>query len=115
MTNPTKQWRYSRLKRAAVLLAAAFGFATASNATASESIAQKTGCLACHAVDKRVIGKAYRDVAAKYRNNPAGGLIIRWKVRHGTGNNKPVPMPAFDEQALSDANLDAIIKWILNL
>lgn len=103
------------LERPIHLLIMAFGFAAAANAADGESIALKTGCLVCHAMDKRVIGKAYRDVAAKYRNNLAGGLIIRWKVRHGTGKNKPVPMPAFDEQGLSDADLDIIVKWILNL
>ena len=80
---------------------------------ANETIARETGCLACHAVDKRVVGKAYRDVAAKYRANPFAAAIIRYKVRNGTGNNKPVPMPAFDKKALSDADLNAIIAWIL--
>ncbi len=91
------------------------GFAAAANAADGRSIAENTGCLACHAVEKRIIGKAYREVAAKYRNNPAGSFIIRWKVRHGTGKNKPVPMPAFDNRALSNTDLDAIVKWILEL
>jgi len=82
-------------------------------AYANEEIAQKTGCLACHAVDKRVVGKAYRDVAAKYRGNPFAATIIRYKVRNGTGNHKPVPMPPFDESKISTADLDAVIDWIL--
>lgn len=80
---------------------------------ANETIARETGCLACHAVDKRVVGKAYRDVAAKYRGNPFAATIIRYKVRNGTGNNKPVPMPPFDESKISKADLDSVIDWIL--
>ena len=80
-----------------------------------EAIARKVGCLGCHSVDTRIIGKAYRDVAAKYRGRPFAEEAIRWKVRHGTGNNRPVPMPAFDEKALSDVELGRVARWILGL
>ena len=77
-----------------------------------EAIAQKTGCLGCNSVDTRIIGTAYRDVAAKYRGRPFAEWTIRWKVRHGTGKNRPVPMPAFDEKTLSDVDLERIAKSI---
>jgi len=51
-----------------VILAAALAVAPAA-ALADEALAQKNGCLACHAVDKKVVGPAYKEVAAKYRND----------------------------------------------
>ena len=94
---------------------AAVSLTAAAPADASEAIARKTSCLACHSVESRIVGPAYREVAAKYRNNPFAGQIIRWKVRNGTGKNKPLPMPAFDKKALSDADLESITNWILGL
>lgn len=107
-------------KRLALSLAiSTLAFATAAfpaqPPSAGEEIARRTGCLACHSIEKQIVGAAYRDVAAKYRNWPFATYIIRWIVRHGTGNNKPVPMPAFDEKALSDADLDIVAQWILQL
>jgi len=106
-------------KRAVLVVAAAIVAGLSANAAAGdlngEAIAQKAGCLGCHSVDTRIIGKAYRDVAAKYRGRPLAEEAIRWKVRHGTGKNKPVPMPAFDEKALSDVELGRVARWILGL
>lgn len=115
MNQPTTM--HKRLARALAVSTLAFATAAfpAQHPSAGEEIARWTGCLACHSVEKRIIGKAYRDVAAKYRNWPFAEKIIRWKVRHGTGKNKSVPMPAFDEKALSDADLDIVAKWILGL
>lgn len=80
-----------------------------------ENLARKSGCLVCHSVDNRIVGKAYRVVAAKYRNIPFATTIIRWKVRNGAGKGKAIPMPAFDETTLSDEDLQTIAQWILDL
>lgn len=82
-------------------------------ARASEAIAQKAGCLGCHAVDKKVVGTAYRDVAAKYRDNPFATSILSAKVRNGAGKRQPIPMPPHDQQKISDADLQVVIEWIL--
>lgn len=87
----------------------------AASANANEAIAQKSGCLGCHSVDKRVVGKAYRDVARKYRRNPFATQILRYKVRNGAGKHKRIPMPPHDEKQISDAELSAVIDWILGL
>lgn len=98
-----------------IQLLAASCLMVAVSANANEAIAQKAGCLGCHAVDTRVVGKAYRDVAVKYRRNPFASMILRYKIRNGTGKNKPIPMPPHDKKKIGDSELTAVIDWILSL
>lgn len=90
------------------LIAAALPFA----AQASEDLAKKAGCTACHAVDKKIIGPSYKDVAAKYKGNAKAEELLAEKVKKGgSGTWGAVPMPP--HPALSDADNKSIIKWVL--
>lgn len=81
-------------------------------AQASEELAKKAGCTACHAMDKKIIGPSYKDVAAKYKGNAKAEEMLAEKVKKGgSGVWGAVPMPP--HPALSDADNKAIIKWIL--
>src|SRR5258708_28525655 len=57
------------MKQAALFLALAA--VAALPAYAQEELAKKHNCLACHATDKKLVGPSYREVAAKYRSDPA--------------------------------------------
>ena len=81
---------------------------------ADQAIAQKAGCLACHAVDKKLVGPAFKDVAAKYKGQPDAVAKLSDKVRKGgAGNWGQIPMPPNPEAKISDADLKTVVEWIL--
>lgn len=98
-----------------LLLAAAVG-TLAVPAQASEAIAKKARCVACHAIDKKLVGPAYRDVATKYRGDSAAPARLAEKVRHG-GNGVwgQVPMMPHPADRIGDDDLKAVIAWVLAL
>jgi cytochrome c len=88
--------------------------ALAASANAQEDLAKKHNCFACHAVDKKVVGPAYKDVAAKYRNDKAAPAKLFAKVKKGgAGVWGPVPMPPNTQ--VPDADVKALVTWILSL
>lgn len=88
------------------------GQAYAADATA---LAQKSGCLACHGVDKKVLGPAYKDVAAKYKGDKGAEARLIAKVKAGgSGVWGPIPMPANSPQ-VKDEDIKTIVEWILSL
>lgn len=83
---------------------------------ASEAIVKKARCVACHVVDAKRVGPAYRDVAAKYRNNAKAPAMLFEKVRQGgSGNWGDIPMMPHEADKISDDDLKAAIQWILSL
>lgn len=98
---------------ALLLAAASLG---SSAALASEAIIKKARCVACHAVDKKLVGPAYKDVAAKYRGDAGAPARLAEKVRHGgSGVWGDIPMIPHPADKISDENLAAAIQWILAL
>ena len=97
-----------------LLAGAIIGFS--SQAKASEAIVKKARCVACHTVDAKRVGPAYKDVATKYRGDTSAPAKLFDKVRHGgSGNWGEVPMLAHPADKISDEDLKAAIKWILAL
>jgi cytochrome c551/c552 len=79
----------------------------------AQTLATKMGCLNCHNVDKKVIGPAYRDVAAKYSKDPKAIDRVREQITHGgSGKWGTVPMPAYT--IMTDAQVDALAHWVLS-
>lgn len=102
----TPQWLCS----AAVLAA---GLAAAP-AFASQQIATKAGCATCHAPDKKLIGPSWKDVAAKYKADAGAPARLAEATRKGSkGTWGAVPMPPSDATKISDADLKAVIAWVL--
>jgi len=91
----------------AIVLAAA----VSTPAFANLALAQKNACMACHAVDKKLVGPAYQDVAKRYAGKSADELAKSIKAG-GSGKWGPVPMPA--QAALSDADAKTLAAWILS-
>src|SRR5512134_3100348 len=82
-------------------------------AAASEELAKKHACLACHTVDKKMVGPSYKDVAAKYRSDKEAPKKLALKVKNGSqGVWGTVPMPP--NSAVPDADINALVKWILS-
>lgn len=82
-------------------------------AFASKEIATKNACMGCHAVDKKIVGPAYKEVAAKYKGQADAVDKLAKKVKAGgSGVWGPVPMPA--NAAISEADAKAVVKWILD-
>ncbi len=81
---------------------------------AGQAMMQKDGCGACHAVDKKIVGPAYQDVAAKYKGDAGALAKLSQKVKAGgAGVWGPVPMPPNPQVA--DADIKALVSWILTL
>lgn len=84
-------------------------------ADSAEALAQKSGCLACHSVEKKILGPAYKDVAAKYKGDKGAEAKLIAKVKAGgSGVWGPMPMPANSPQ-VKDADIKTIVQWILTL
>lgn len=96
------------MKALAVLALAAF---VSAPALASPALAQKNACLACHAVDKKMVGPAFQEVAKKYAGKLDAAALAKSIKAGGSGKWGPVPMPA--QAALSDADALTLAKWIL--
>ena len=85
---------------------------TALPAFAQADLAQKKNCLACHAVDKKVVGPAYKEVAAKYAGQKDAVEKLTQKVmKGGVGAWGQIPMPANPQ--VSEAEAKQLVTWIL--
>jgi cytochrome c len=87
--------------------------ASAGNALASEALAKKYNCLTCHAMDKKLIGPSYQDVAAKYKGVAGAEATLVAKVKNGgSGTWGQIPMPP--NAAVPDADIKTLVKWVLS-
>ncbi len=94
------------------ILSAAATLAVTSPAFADEALAKSKNCMACHAVDKKVVGPAYKDVAKKYAGDAKAGDMLASKIiKGGSGVWGPVPMPA--NAQVNDAEAKKLVAWIM--
>ena len=83
-------------------------------AFAQVELAQKKNCLACHSVDKKVLGPSYKEVAAKYAGQKEATDKLAEKIlKGGTGVWGNIPMPANPQ--VSDAEAKQLVAWIMTL
>ena len=86
----------------------------AQGAQADEELAQKSGCLACHSVDNKIVGPAYKDIAAKYKDDAGAVDRLTQKVLEGGGGVwGEAPMPP--NVLVSKENARKLVEWILSL
>ncbi len=98
-----------------IALTAALSFsATAFAADDGEALFKKSGCAACHAVAKKGVGPALKDVADKYKDDKGAQAALELKVRNGgKGSFGAMSMPATGK-SVSDESIKAMVTWVLN-
>jgi cytochrome c len=102
------------MKRFAASCVAAALLAASSLADAADeapALAEKYRCLACHQLDAKSVGPAFREVAKRYKDDASAQDKLVAKVKSGgRGNWGKIPMPAND---LSEADLRTLVQWVL--
>lgn len=100
------------MKRSLITLA--LTLSVAAPAMADLALATSKNCMACHAVDKKVVGPAYKDVAAKYAGQKDAVDKLSGKILKGGGGVwGPVPMPANTQ--VNEAEAKKLASWVLSL
>jgi len=101
------------MKRIALALTAA-GLLLAGPALADEAMAKKNMCTNCHAVDKKLVGPAYKEVAKKYKGQADAPAKLAEKVKKGgSGIWGAVPMPP--NAAVPDGDVTTLVAWVLKM
>ena len=91
----------------------ATGFAVSTPALADLQLATAKNCMACHAVDKKLVGPSYKDVAAKYAGQKdAADKLAAKVIKGGSGVWGPVPMPANPQVSADEAK--KLVAWVLS-
>jgi cytochrome c len=96
-----------------IVAAAAAAAVLAAPAQADEALAKKHNCLACHAIDKKLVGPSYKDIAKKYKGQNVAAKLADKVKKGGSGVWGPVPMPP--NPAVPDADVKKLVDWILKL
>ncbi|CAH2807737.1 MAG: Cytochrome c551/c552 [uncultured Paraburkholderia sp.] len=100
-----------------VLMAGALadGFAStahAVDAARAQGIANANACMGCHAVDRKLVGPSFQQIAAKYKGDAQAPAKLAKKVKDGgSGVWGMIPMPA--HQSMSDADIRTVVEWVL--
>jgi cytochrome c len=101
------------MRRPARFACALCWLAMALPAAGQEALLQRSGCLSCHALDRQLVGPAYRRVAERYRGRPEAAAMLFQKVRQGgTGAWGHLVMPPNPQ--VGDEDLKALIQYILS-
>ena len=96
------------------LIALAMTLSVAAPALADEALAKSKNCMACHAVDKKLVGPSYKDVAKKYAGQKdAADKLVAKVIKGGSGVWGPVPMPA--NAQVNEAEAKKLAAWVLTL
>jgi cytochrome c len=95
-----------------VLFAAALGLGLAAPAFADLALATSKNCMSCHAVDRKVLGPSFKDIATKYKDDKAAADALAAKIiKGGSGVWGPVPMPANNQ--VNEADAKKLAAWVL--
>ena len=102
------------MKLLPVMFGAAIVALSSTPAFASMDLAKAKNCTACHAVDKKLVGPSYKDVAAKYASDGEAVAKLSAKIiKGGVGNWGQIPMPANPQ--VSQADADTLAKWVMSI
>jgi cytochrome c len=99
---------------AAVAAAALGASAQAADAKAAEALAQQSGCLACHTVEKKLVGPSYKEIADRYRNDKGAEANLFKKVKEG-GKGAWGDIPMTPNAHVKDQDIKTIVQWILSI
>ena len=102
------------MKRIVITMATLAAMTAVAPAMADEAMAKAKNCMACHAVDKKLVGPAYKDVAKKYAGQKdAEATLITHVMKGSKGVWGPVPMPA--NAQVNEAEAKKLVDWVLSL
>jgi cytochrome c len=105
------------MKTSVAMAAAALATLLAAPAQASMELAQKKSCMACHATDKKLVGPAYKEVAAKYAGQKDAVAQLAERIQKGSvpgkGNWGAIPMPANPQVSADEAK--QLATWVLSV
>lgn len=94
--------------------AAALAAFTALPAAANQALATAKSCMACHGVDKKLVGPAFKDIARRYAGNKDADALLVTKIMKGSrGAWGPVPMPP--NTRVSEAEAKKLSAWMMSL
>ncbi|MBL8430922.1 MAG: c-type cytochrome [Dechloromonas sp.] len=100
------------MKAVYVAVMAAAGIVMAGQAQADEALAKAKNCMACHAVDKKMVGPAYKDVAAKYKGDANAPAMLATKIKAGgKGVWGQIPMPPNN---VTPEEASKLAAWVLS-
>jgi cytochrome c len=99
------------MKKTALLLVGIL-VAFAAQAGVDEAM-NKAGCMACHAKDKKIVGPAFKNIAAKYKGQDVTAKLMEKVRKGGAGSFGPVPMAPSSVEKISDADLKEAVELIL--
>lgn len=101
------------MKTKTLLVASLALFSVATWAATPDEAMNKAGCMACHAKDKKIVGPAFKDIAAKYKGQDVAAKLMEKVRKGGSGSFGPVPMAPNPPDKINDADLKAAIESIL--
>ena len=92
---------------------AAFALSSGAAFADADAVLNKAGCMACHAKDKKVVGPAFKDIAARYKGQDASAQLFEKVRKGGSGVYGPIPMSPNGPDKIGDAELKEVIAAIL--
>lgn len=102
------------MKNSLLVGAASLVMLASGSAMANADLAKAKNCMACHSVDAKVLGPAYKDVAKKYAGDKtAEDKLVQKVMKGGSGSWGAIPMPANPQ--VSEAEAKTLVKWVLSL
>ena len=100
------------MKAAYIAIMAAAGIVMAGQAHADEALAKAKNCMTCHALNKKLVGPSYHDVAAKYKGDKGAVAMLAGKIKAGgKGVWGPIPMPP---NKVTDEEATKLATWVMS-
>jgi len=99
--------------KATLFVAAALALTSAGAFAGADEAMTKAGCMACHAKDKKIVGPAFKDIAAKYKGQDVVARLMEKVRKGGAGSFGPVPMSPNGPDKISDGDLKEAVEMIL--
>jgi cytochrome c len=97
-----------------LLVGSVLAIMVSGSAMANPDLAKAKNCMTCHAVDTKLVGPAYKDVAKKYAGDKtAEAKLVQKVIKGGSGTWGVVPMPA--NAQVSEAEAKTLVKWVLSM
>ena len=100
------------MKSAYIAIMAAAGIVLAGQVHADEALAKAKNCMTCHALNKKLVGPSYHDVAAKYKGDKGAPAMLAAKIKSGgKGTWGAIPMPP---NKVTDEEAAKLAAWVLS-